>query len=68
MGSVFELAAPIGKGSYREKVLWSFNTADGAYPEDSLILDSAGNLYGTTSSGGSDMQGPFGGAVFEVTP
>ena len=63
-GTVFELVAPIGKGSYQEKVLWSFNGTDGRAPYASLILDSAGNLYGTTRSGGSS--GP--GVVFKVTP
>ncbi len=27
--------------------------ADGSFPEGSLVADPAGNLYGTTSSGGS---------------
>jgi len=55
-GTVFELVAPVGKGKYKEKVLWSFNGTDGEDPQDSLILDSAGNLYGTA------------GIVFEITP
>ena len=62
-GTVYELVAPVGTGSYKEKVLWSFNGADGAAPGDSLILDSAGNLYGTTQVGGSSSAG----VVFEVT-
>ena len=61
-GTVYELVAPVGKGSYKEKVLWSFNGTDGAYPYDSLILDSAANLYGTTSRGGSSNAG----VVFEL--
>jgi uncharacterized repeat protein (TIGR03803 family) len=62
-GTVYELVAPVGKGSYKEKVLWSFNGTDGVYPADSLILDSAGNLYGTTFYRGGGV-----GDVFEVTP
>jgi uncharacterized repeat protein (TIGR03803 family) len=63
-GTVFELVPPAGKGKYEEKVLWSFNITDGEYPYGSLILDSAGNLYGTAASGGSSGVG----VVFEVTP
>jgi len=63
-GTVFELVALVGTGSYKEKVLWSFNAKDGALPYSSLILDSAGNLYGTTGSGGQSGDG----VVFEVNP
>jgi uncharacterized repeat protein (TIGR03803 family) len=63
-GTVFELVAPVGTGSYKEKVLWSFNGTDGNQPLGSLILDSAGNLYGTTNAGGSK----YSGVVFEVRP
>ena len=51
-------------GIYREQLLWSFNFADGAGPESSLILDSAGRIYGTTTGGGSTGNG----VVFEVNP
>jgi uncharacterized repeat protein (TIGR03803 family) len=64
-GTVFELVAPVGTSKvYKEKVLWSFNGTDGSGPVSSLILDSAGNLYGTTANGGSNDYG----VVFEVTP
>jgi uncharacterized repeat protein (TIGR03803 family) len=52
--------------SGQEKVLYSFTgtNGDGAYPLAGLILDAAGNLYGTTSGGGA-----YGyGTVFELTP
>jgi uncharacterized repeat protein (TIGR03803 family) len=63
-GTGFELVAPVGKGSYKEKVLWSFNLNDGFLPYGSLILDVSGNLYGTTYQGGTGGVG----VVFEVTP
>jgi uncharacterized repeat protein (TIGR03803 family) len=62
-GTVYELA-PRKSGGYKEKLLWSFNNTDGAGPLDSVILDSAGNIYGTTSYGGPNHAG----VVFEVTP
>ena len=70
-GTVFELVAPVGKGNYQEKVLWSFGSADGLDPTSSLILDSAGNLYGATLAGGTGgicVNGNGCGVVFEVTP
>jgi uncharacterized repeat protein (TIGR03803 family) len=41
--------------SGQEKVLYSFTgtNGDGAYPLAGLILDAAGNLYGTSSGGGA---------------
>jgi uncharacterized repeat protein (TIGR03803 family) len=70
-GTVFELA-PVGGGNYQEKVLWRFSGPDGSVPYGNLILDGAGNLYGTTYQGGS-FEGGCGsmagcGVVFEVTP
>jgi uncharacterized repeat protein (TIGR03803 family) len=64
-GVVFELVAQAAEGNYQEKVLWSFNEADGLAPYGKVILDKAGHLYGTTYSGG--ILG-FLGVVFEVTP
>ena len=62
-GTVFELT-PAGNGTYTEKVLWSFNSTDGATSLSGVILDSAGNLYGTARDGGANNEG----VVFEVTP
>src|SRR5258708_14234641 len=69
-GTVFELH-PTGGGRWTEKILHSFGSgSDGYNPWDSLILDSAGNLYGTTAQGGDlNCDAPFGcGTVFELTP
>jgi uncharacterized repeat protein (TIGR03803 family) len=63
-GTVFEIFAPVGKGSYKEKVLWNFDWTDGWEPEGGLILDNTGKLFGTTYYGGSNGTG----VVFEVNP
>jgi uncharacterized repeat protein (TIGR03803 family) len=48
-----------------ETVLYSFTGgADGSQPQAGVILDSAGNLYGTTSGGGENS----GGVVFKLKP
>jgi uncharacterized repeat protein (TIGR03803 family) len=49
-----------------EKVLYSFNnnSKNGFDPQDSLIFDQSGNLYGTTSVGGLYTRG----TVFELMP
>jgi uncharacterized repeat protein (TIGR03803 family) len=64
-GTVFELS-PAAGGTWTEQVLYSFNSngTDGVLPAAGLIFDAAGNLYGTTSAGGSYS----GGTVFELTP
>jgi uncharacterized repeat protein (TIGR03803 family) len=64
-GTVFELSS-----SGTETILHSFyaNGTDGWGPECGLVLDTKGNLYGTTGSGG-DHCSPFGcGTVFKITP
>ena len=59
-GTVFELVRD-GGGVYTPVTLLSFNGADGRFAS-SLITDAAGNLFGTTSSGGA-----YGyGTVFEL--
>jgi uncharacterized repeat protein (TIGR03803 family) len=71
-GTVFELMPPGEGGSaWHEILLHSFNgdtgdpsTADGQSPYGGLVLDAAGNLYGTTAQGGiNDL-----GTVFELSP
>lgn len=42
--------------------------ADGADPNGPLIMDSAGNLFGTTVSGGRHKAGGGTGTVFELIP
>lgn len=48
-------------------VLYTFTGgSDGASPEANLILDAAGNIYGTTSSGGVTQGGGGHGTAFEL--
>lgn len=65
-GAVFELTN--SSGSYAKYVLHAFMgyPSDGMNPGN-LVLDSGGNLYGSTGSGGSNGDG-FGGfgTIFEI--
>jgi uncharacterized repeat protein (TIGR03803 family) len=64
-GNVFKLT-PAGPG-WVYTSLHDFTgqySSDGAFPTSSLVLDGNGNLYGTTSQGGSSNDG----VVFEITP
>jgi uncharacterized repeat protein (TIGR03803 family) len=64
-GTVYKIALTSGK--YTESVLWSFGSAsDGWHPTSGVILDGAGNLYGTTQYGGTGTWPT--GVVFEVIP
>jgi uncharacterized repeat protein (TIGR03803 family) len=65
-GTVFELAVPTVAGSkWTEKVLHSFGTGkDGAVPVAGVTFDPSGNLYGTTSAGGTYGNG----TVFQLKP
>ena len=62
-GVVFKLA-PNLDGTWTESVLHTF-TGYGARPEGGVIMDAAGNLYGTTNSGNPKYDY---GLVFEITP
>jgi uncharacterized repeat protein (TIGR03803 family) len=62
LGTVFQLS-PTGSG-WTENLLYSFDTnSNGIEPAGGLLL-AAGNLIGTTSTGGTGD----GGTVFELTP
>jgi len=59
-GTVFKLDT---KGNFT--VLHTFTGPEGAAPEwGSLLLDASGNIYGTTSAGGTNDNG----VVFKITP
>jgi uncharacterized repeat protein (TIGR03803 family) len=61
-GTVYELKP--SKGRWTESILWSLTgNADGANPYSGVILDKAGNIFGTTLDGGTNNSG----SVFELT-
>jgi uncharacterized repeat protein (TIGR03803 family) len=68
-GAVYQLMR--GNGSWREKVLYSFNGNDGLWPIGALVFDHAGNLWGTAAFGGEAYQPPlyyYGwGVIFELS-
>jgi uncharacterized repeat protein (TIGR03803 family) len=61
-GTVFELVN--SSGTYSERVLYSFTNSggDGTFPFAGLIMDTSGNLFGTTGQGGTNNSG----TVFEL--
>ncbi len=70
-GTVFELTPGTG-GTWSETVLRTFYSSSdgstgpgGGYPYSSVVLDAAGNVYGTTSLGGSTPPGA--GVVFKLS-
>lgn len=71
-GSVFKLTP--SNGTWRYTSLHDFTGgSDGGYPVGDLVFDSNGNLYGTTTCGGSTgncalQHNPGWGVVFKVTP
>jgi len=66
-GTVFELS-PTSGGSWTAKILHSFDAVagDGQLPIAGVVMDSAGNLYGTTSNGGPSNSSQ--GIVYKLTP
>jgi uncharacterized repeat protein (TIGR03803 family) len=63
-GTAFELSPEVG-GNWNLTTLQNFNISgnDGAYLYGGVILDSKGNLYGTTFRGGASDEG----TVFELS-
>ena len=68
-GVVFRLTPDATRTKWQETVLHAFcppftDCPDGAQPYGGLIMDTAGNLYGTTTYGGAH----YAGVVFKLTP
>ena len=62
-GTVYKLTH--SNGNWTESVLYNFSTSDngGAFPYGGVVLDSAGNVYGTAETGG--IYG--GGVLYRLT-
>ncbi|HXR17210.1 MAG TPA: choice-of-anchor tandem repeat GloVer-containing protein [Terriglobales bacterium] len=66
-GTVFQLVPGAG-GKWKQRELHSFGKGtDGMLPDASLTFDAAGNLWGTTSSGGAYQKSCGCGTVFKLT-
>jgi uncharacterized repeat protein (TIGR03803 family) len=64
-GGVFRLS-PQSNGSWTETLIHKFTSSngDGYLPRGGVVLDSKGNIYGTTSQGGLQNDG----IVYELSP
>jgi uncharacterized repeat protein (TIGR03803 family) len=60
-GTVFGIN--LNNGEWYESLVYPFSPATGYHPNSTPIMDSSGNLYGTTFEGGTGQ-----GTVFELTP
>jgi len=62
-GTIFSLTPPpAGKTNWTYKIEHAFQgRADGGFPRARMVVDAAGNLYGTTSADGN-------GTIFKLTP
>jgi uncharacterized repeat protein (TIGR03803 family) len=68
-GTVFKLSP--ASGGWKESVIYRFNKTnnhnDGMFPWAGVIIDAAGNLYGTTQSGGNGCSFSC-GTVYKLSP
>jgi uncharacterized repeat protein (TIGR03803 family) len=67
-GTAFELTP--SAGGYTERIIHSFGSGtDGEYPDAGVVLDGAGNVYGTTPLGGTGNQcNTSCGTVYQLVP
>lgn len=69
-GVVFHLTPPANASAnvlagWKETVLYTFQGgSDGAGPGGILLMDAAGNIYGSAAAGGADNDG----VIYELTP
>ena len=62
-GTVFKLT-PSNNGTWTYSLVYSFTGTNDCGPQNSLVMDEAGNLYGTTYCDGANSLGN----VFKLTP
>ncbi len=66
-GTVFKMT-PAPGGHWKQTVLYDFpDCAEGCFPDQTLVFDKQGNLYGVSSGGLQDC-GYTCGVVFKLTP
>ncbi|MFZ0312831.1 MAG: choice-of-anchor tandem repeat GloVer-containing protein [Candidatus Korobacteraceae bacterium] len=63
VGEVFELSPSNGGWTYTVLHYFTDDHGDGGLPTSNLAMDAHGNLYGTTTTGGTDQLG----TVWEIT-
>ncbi len=63
-GTVYKLTPNNGSWSKSTIFVFDYGGSSGAEPDASLLIDSSGNLYGTTQAAGEGQNG----TVFELTP
>lgn len=63
-GVIYKLTEAVKGGPFKEQILAEFGTKIGASPNAGVVLDSAGNLYGTAEAGGRYNAG----TVYKLTP
>lgn len=67
-GCVYELV-PMGSGQWKESIVQAFlpqDNGDGQFPSGDLVMDAAGDLFGTTSEGGTPSS-ESAGVVYMLT-
>ena len=62
--SLFVLLPAVAVFGQQVKTIYSFSSSDGHAPQDKLVFDNVGNLYGTTEHGGQYNYG----TIFELSP
>lgn len=62
-GTIFKLGSVGGRATYSTSHSFQ-GMPDGAFPYDGMVMDSAGNLYGASTHGGTSNDG----AIYQLTP